>query len=360
MFCLGLVLALVVGQGPGPSPAPDSAPPTVEWVAPAGCPSQAELTTAVERQVGRPLEREQVRAKGRVEATASGFVLDLEMMGAHGQTETRRLEDADCGVLSGVAALMIAVAIDPTAALEQPPVLVVAEPEPEPEPTEPEPPQPEPEPTKPEPAQPEPAPEPESTDVRPATSAPRSCAPGRPRWRDDKGSFAPLCVGMQARFGIQWGPLPRLGIGVGGDVSLLWPRLRLAAGGTFFPARPARLDDQPSLGGDVRLAVGHVRGCARLGRGPWELPLCAGAEAGVLHGQGVGIDEPRRDRLPWLAAVGDVGLSWSPVRRFALRTQLGAVVPIIRHSFGVGGLGTVHEPAAAGLRAAVAAELRLP
>ncbi|MCA9706129.1 MAG: hypothetical protein KDK70_09800, partial [Myxococcales bacterium] len=205
-------------------------------------------------------------------------------------------------------------------------------------------------------APPEPEPEPGASRAPPVRP---SCRPAPSK--GVRGELVrPHCVALGAGPALQWGPLPRVGVGVSGEVSLLWPRVRLSAGGAFFFARPARVDAAGTLGGDVRLGLGHLRGCGRLGRGSLEVPLCAGLELGALRGQGVGIDVPREDRLPWVAVGADAGLAWSPVRRFALLARVGAAVPLLRQSFEINGLGVVHEPSIVGLRAALFAELRMP
>jgi hypothetical protein len=356
---LGSALALASDRAAATSP-PDEA--VVRWVAPTGCPDRAAMARAVVRYVGRPLADEAVRAEGEVSQTSDErFVLALRLSDGEGQAETRALEDADCAVLSDVAALMIAMAIDPEAAAkaideraEPRSAEVPAEAEPEAEvPAEAE-----------TPAEPQPQPQPEVAATPPVPRErppePRVCEPGPSRVRERAGALRAWCVGLAARVALQWGPLPRVGPGVGADAALLWPRVRIEAGGAFFFARPARVGAAASAGGDVRLGVGHGRGCARLGRGALEVPLCAGVEVGALRGIGVGIEHPRVDRLVWVGALADAGLAWAPVRRLALHARIGGVAPLVEHRFAVGGLGVVHAPAPVGLRAALAVELRLP
>ncbi|MCA9650748.1 MAG: hypothetical protein H6712_31095 [Myxococcales bacterium] len=343
------------------TPAP--AEPVLRWTGPPECPGEAWMLDAVSRYVGRPLDDEVVRATGRIEREDDGRLrLELRLRGAEGGEELRELRDVDCGVLSDAAALMIAVAIDPEAAIEHVGEAPVGEEVPQPQPEPVAVPVDEAEPVAQPPASraPEASPRPEPTTLTSTPDEPRSCGPGPRRRRGDAAPRGPACLGLGARLALQWGPLPRLGPGMGGDASLLWPRLRLSAGGTFFFAQPARVDPQGRVGGDVRLGVAHLRACGRLGRGTLELSLCGGGEAGALRGIGVGIEHPLRARLPWVAVLGDGSVAWSPMRRLALRAELGAVVPLLHHRFEIAGLGTVHEPAPAGVRGALAIELRLP
>lgn len=365
---LGPVVALVGSLlGGPPQEALVGRGPAIRWSAPSECPDEARVADAVARYVGRPLlEDEAVQARATVRRTREGrFAVDLWLVGPGGAAEPRTFEDAACAVLAEGAALVIAAAIDPraTARIGLPPeppegppggvvsgsgstaapgsawVAVAQARRVEPLRSPPQPP---------------------ATTAAPHDPAtpPRSCRAG-PR-RPGDGPRGQPCVGLAARVALQWGPLPRAGPGVGGDASLSWPRLRLEAGGTFLTARPARVDAAGAVGGDVRLGVGHARGCARLAAGVLEVPLCGGLEAGALRGIGVGIVNPRSARLGWLGALADAGVSWAPGRRIALRAQAGVVMPLVAHRFAIGGVGVVHEPAPVGLRAALAAEVWLP
>ena len=366
MSALAVALALSLGPAAAGDEPRDGVEPVLRWSGPTECPTEALVLETVSRYVGRSIDDELVRASGTVVREGDGFVLELRIRGAEGRPETRTLRDADCAVLSDVAALMIAVAIDPEAAavaLDEPPADAdgsVPDEEAEaevPAPAEPEVVERAPA-VVPEVVAPPAAAEPSETEPIDHDERRRSCRPTAERAGPGRGR--PSCWALAVRVVVQHGPLPRVGAGLGGDAALLWPRVRLAAGGTFFFARPARVDADDQLGGDVRLGVGRLRVCGRLGWGTLELPLCGGAELGALRGEGVGVDRPRSDRLPWLAMLADVGLGWSPRRWLATRLELGAAVPVLQQRFAIDGLGVVHEPSAVGLRAALALEWRLP
>ncbi|MEM7152856.1 MAG: hypothetical protein AAF799_08435 [Myxococcota bacterium] len=361
MLVHGLLLATAAAP-PGLVPEPPTAAgrPALRWDAPPQCPDERAVTEAVSRYVGRPLASETVTATGRVDTTADGYALELRLTGSGEHTETRAVQDADCALLADVAALMVAIAIDPkatTLAIEMPdPPLQSPDPAPiEPRDEAPVEPQPEPEP------QPDPAaaPEPPAAEDEPPRAL-RSCRPGPSGLRHSPRDLRPSCGALGLRVALQAGALPQVGPGIGLDASLLWPRVSIVLGASFFFDQPARLEQATALGGDIRSGFGHVRACGRLGWNTLEFPLCGGVEVGALRGVGVGIDTPRDDRLGWFAAVADAGLAWSPTRRFALGTRVGPVVPLVRPSFEIAGLGAVFEPAPVGLRAALTAEVRFP
>jgi len=332
--------------------------PRVSWEAPEGCPSEPEFVASVERYVGQKPTENVLESSGRVTQTETGgFVLQLQMSAGASRVQTRQLEDRDCAVLADAAALMIAAGLHPQEATLP---MIPSQPLPDPAPA-----------ANPKPGQREDRSsdeddddDDESQDADPFRTSgkrtPPRCDPLElERWRGEPFRVSP-CVAVSAQAGVQVGPLPRIGPGVGGALALLWRRFQLELGGMYWLTQPARFDDAPSSGGDLRLSVGNVRGCARLGWRRFEFPLCAGIEAGSLYGEGVGIDNGRADRLTWVAGLLDVRLGGAPVRRLGLFVVVGAVVPFGPYRFAVDGLGTPYQAAPVGLRATLGVELRLP
>ncbi len=170
--------------------------------------------------------------------------------------------------------------------------------------------------------------------------------------------MSPSCGALGVSLPLQLGPLPRFGPGLSGHAALLWPRVRLEAGGSFFFEQQSRID--ATRGGDLRLGVGHVRACGRLGSGSLEFPLCAGVEVGAMRGIGVGLATRNEDRIPWAGALADAGLTWSPLRWLALRAQAGVVVPLARYRFRIANTEVVHEASPVGLRLGIGVEARFP
>lgn len=355
--------------------APEGAP-VVRWSAPSQCPAAEAVEAAVAAYVGRPLGDEAVHAEARVTASADGFALALTIRRGD-EADERALADPNCAVLADAAALMVAVAIDPDAAaksLEELDPLgartpsagvvesgatgseggTVIEPPADDEG--------------------EAVGADETTDARDGVTAEKSGATDRDeadettraRPEDDRASCRPgpmkgarpSCGAVGAALPLQLGPLPRFGPGLGGHAALLWPRVRLELGGAFFFTQAERLDADPERGGDIRLGVGHVRSCGRLGWRTLEFPLCGGIEAGAMHGTGIGIDNAQTDRIPWFAALADAAFVYSPARIIALTAQVGTVIPFATYRFRADTLGTIHQATPLGLRLSLAAELR--
>lgn len=288
----------------------------VTFEAPSSCPSRDQFVSSVEGYVGSTLAEEGVKVRVEIVQDES-YVLKLEFI-ADGGSVTETLTDPDCAVVVDAAAVRLGFAIDPDATSR-----ALAEPEAAPEP------------------EPKPGPD---------------CYPGPSQL--GSGTLTPRCAALGLRGGVQVGPLPSFGPGVGGHVAALWPRLRLELGLVHWFSQHGSAE--AGARGEVRLMQIDVAACGRLGFATVEFPLCAGLELGSLHGEGVGLDAPREDRILWAAALVHGRVSWSPIRRFAVYWQPVLVVPFAPYRFRVNGDELVHEVAAAGFRGVLGLELRLP
>jgi hypothetical protein len=326
----------------GAPPAPSSEPLELKWEAPEGCPAAGEARGRVTRFLGRepglPGDP-RVRAHVRITRRNALFVAELDLASDDGSGQ-RRFEAERCEVVADAAAYMVAAMIDPS--VEPPEPEPAAEPElaPEPEPeVEVE--------TEPEPVVLAPAPEPRASSSEGA-AAPRTASRSRGR------------IGGALRIGpaVGVGQLPSVAAGIVGGVAVLLPRLRLELVATHWLARPARLDDRPEIGGDIRLTTGAVRVCPLVLLRPIEIPLCGGFEAGSMHGRGVGVAEPATTRLPWAAFTAGAGLVWMPARWVGMWLDMALVVPVSRPVFVVENVGRVHQPAAAAFAGVLGVEVR--
>lgn len=325
-----LVLSSALAPAPPPTTAPAEVATEYAWTAPSECPDAVHVSAMIEHYAARPLASTGTvlrSAKGAIEVEPGGYRLQLEMDVAQGAPVQRTLHDPSCEVLAETAALMIAVTIDPAAATRAAPPRV-----PTPKPVEPTP-----TPT------PTPTPPPVVTAKPVATPTKRDCDAGRSRLRISPRDLRP-CVGIEARGGLQLGILPgTVSGGVGGDLAITWPRLRIEIGGTHWFARPARVADDPPRGGDIALSVGSLGLCGRFGRRRVEVPVCAGTELGAMVGRGVGIDEPRTERLLWAAAWLGPRVVGVLHPRVVLLGGVDLVVPLAHYRFEVDGLGVVHR-----------------
>lgn len=343
---VALALAIEPAQGPAPV---DAQATTYTWNAPPLCPDAAHVQATIEHYAARSLATSGVVlrvAEGEITEDPSGdYRLRLRMEVAQGSAVERVLNDASCEVLAETAALMIAATIDPTAVTRPPPLRETKAPTVEPEP------------------EPQPAPPPTTSTpevVAPIDATPkRSCDAGPPRTHGGKRDRRP-CVALEARAGLQLGVLPKIvGPGVGVDIALTWPRLRLELGGTHWFRRPARVADDPPRGGDLQLSSGSLGACARLGRGSIEVPLCSGAELGAIYGRGVGVDAPKNERVLWAAAWLGPRVMWVLRPRLVLLGGVDLVVPLARYRFEIEGIGPVHEVAPVGGRFRLGLGVRL-
>ncbi len=364
------VLGAVLGSGSSTALAePAHAAGSVEfvWDAPAaGCPAEPEVVAELERLLGGPV---QAQGRGRLAAIArirrepdGRWDLRLWTVTADA-TRHRSMQGDNCHVLADAAALLAAMAIDPdvlsratasTAAVDKaeraqeiegpPPPEEIAEREA----TEPEPPPEEPVPGEGEPAEPRgdsapPRPDDEPTGASSSGPTPRS-------WL--------LSVRAQAGLSIAdvpaVGPVVRLGLG--------WQRerLRLELDGHYAFTRKARFEDTPSVGADLRLAMGVLRGCGVIttARAPLEIPVCGGLEVGALLGRGVGFVTVRDGAVPWLALDVAPSLVWVPRPWLAMSLTVEPWVALLRGRMRVDDGTSLWRPFPVGLRAFGGVEVR--
>lgn len=314
------------------TPAAGAASPgrlTLTWDAPAGCSTSAEVSAEVERLLGHqfaPGMPIQVAARVVAAPGRASVVLTLEQEGQHSE---RTLIGRDCRELASAAALVIALAIDPTRAGAnaadsnqacQLPELEACEA------TQPAP----------------PASCPRSP--TPATPSPTHCADAAASPPRPSSSVAPLRVGLALRevFGElpEALPSPELWVGYG-------DRFRAELGGLLAFAQKAGAS---GTGAAFTLWALTARGCigaAELGL----FQLCGGAEAGALRGQGYGTDVVHARSSLWLTPLLSVS---ARVRRGGSEfgAGLSAGFPLVRDEFALAGR-ELFRPAAfvVGLRA---------
>jgi hypothetical protein len=271
-----------------------------------------------------------------VTVAISGTSAQVQFVSSRGIDE-RTLEGRSCESLAEAVVLVIAVAVEAEVAPQQP---EPAEPEPaEPEPIEPEPIEPEPEPG------PEPATE-VSIEQPPSDSPP-------PKQQRPRGH-----VGLLGGGG--WGPIDA---GMGAlvlEVGAQGRRWRASARGVWVPPRTIALADEPTLVGRYDGGFGGARAClvSSLARERIELPHCAGFEAGVLRGRGVGTTpDPDTATQPWLGVQLGPGLRYVPNRWIALGVEVDLVAGLLRGGFTLGDR-IAQSQAPIGVRALAGLEIR--
>jgi hypothetical protein len=139
--------------------------------------------------------------------------------------------------------------------------------------------------------------------------------------------------------GVEIGGLPRAGLATSVAFVVAWRFARLEVSGLY--ATPRVTERTGGAGAVLQLAAFGVRGCGRVLTRWIELPMCAGLEVGAVLGRGVGVDNPRRDRVLWGAAVFGPGLVVRAHPRLGIVLDGHVAVPLGRPAFVLDPYGTV-------------------
>ena len=321
--------------------APEAVDLRLQWNAPPECEDASALRRRVLDIVVDDPTREStpaVSVQGQVSGDArTGYALELAVDDGQAVVQ-RRLEAADCEALAEGAALIVGLAIDPTAV------------GPEEEPVEPEVDagvsnEPEPE------AEPEPEPEPSKAETPPE---PSDEAPKLPRDR----------LSLAAEVGPDFSLIDTASLGLGARVGWIRGPWRLTAGVLAgLPQRVVAPDGDVADAASVWLFAGEVLGCGVPSPGRFEIPICGGGAVGLMQGRGDGLQASRTATEPWAAAIASVGLTIPVGRRLAVLLAARGIVPFVRPAFGFLDEGAVTEIVRAppvGGRLSVGLELRLP
>lgn len=311
---VALLAALRVAQ-PAASP---EIPPTPQsalvWEAPAGCPTHAEVETAIATRVPPGA----VRVRARVEAKPEGFDADVAIDSAHGSTQ-RRLASPSCTSVVDAIVLLAHVAAEPLPTHET----IAPAPAPVPE----------------IPALPPDDPTFIEEPVAPAAPLPETPPrerPTRPRPRATIGAAA--IVGG--------GTLPTIDLGVLGTVGIATPAIRAELGALYLGPRRDDVDADASVRIDAWGMALRVCPVIPLPTTRVELAACATATAGLLRGEssGAALQSDARARQPWVrAAVGpDLAVVVHPRVRVTAAIEAGG--HLVRPGFVIAGLGRVWAP----------------
>lgn len=302
-------LALVVLVAP-------ALPVEVTWQGEASCPV-AGFTSELDAYLADTREPRAVEVAVTVRAAGGRWTSELSLKTADG-TSRRSLSGSSCAEVSQAAAFVTAVVVDP-GVLTRPAAEPAAEPALAEDPIVPEPQE------VPAPADPGPpeiaAPEPEPT--IPRVPASESARPRRVR------GFVRPSGGFEA-FGMpKIGPTAGL---AGGVIGKAW---RVEVFGMYRAPSDIYVEEDGARLAWARLRMWAVgaRGCGVVRAAIFEVPLCAGLEAGQVVGQGLGYELRQTDRIPWAAALVGPALAWAPRRWFALWLGVDAGVPLVGGRF---------------------------
>jgi hypothetical protein len=300
----------------------------LSWSAPPPCPGEAAVRSDVEALLLRSLDEPFARSvdvRGTIRREGRELVLEITGDGSGGPF-SRTLKDVSCDALAEAAALIVALAIDPS----------VLDP---PHDSPPEPP----------PAEAASAEVPPTIEyVEPIAAAPASGLPLGLPWPR---------LGLSAFGAIEGGVHPSAGAGVLIGGALLWRYLRLEGLAGYWFERGVKLKAQPSSGAEVSLIAAGGRACPTL---PWvvEASVCLGVDLGQLRVDPIELPGERSGRDFWAAAVLGAALAWEPVEALAIRASAEGFWSVVRPSYAVAGAGELHRPARFGGRGLLGIEVR--
>lgn len=288
-------------------------PLSLDWVAPSGCPRQAEVEAAVLRQarVG-PRPGSPVKARGAIEEADGHWrlVLSTEFEGMRGE---RRLTASSCRALTEAATLTLALILNPESQREAPARATSATPSP-----------------------------------IPASAAPRS-PPLTPIW--SLAAHAGLQAGLLKHVG------PELSLGFGLSLGSASPSLWLLA--NYRPPQDARVNDTTGAGGRVWAASGGLLGCwdfgARIRFGP-----CAGFELTRTEGRGVVVSNPRAGVIYFASGVLGVRAGLGITQALSIKIEGFGLAQLHRPQLYLEEIGSVLRPSPFGGKLRVGVELELP
>jgi hypothetical protein len=332
--------------------------PAIDWSAPAGCPGQAEVLAQARALIGDPTEAamREVAIRGAIEATPVGFSLDIDVRTPSGTTH-KTAYAGDCTVLGGVAALMVAVAVDPVQtadtlhigagrAVEAPASAAEAGLETGaaiPSPDDAPPPD-----AARRPSEPQPAPR----DAAPVPVAAADAAPAAlPRARSVRG-FARVSGSIGS------GLVPELDAGLAAGAGLLAAYLRAELVAFHVFARDARYPAPSTAGASIAAWGGSLRVGPRVRLRTVELHALGGLTVAALTASGFGARNARNEADAWIALALLPGVRWEPIPRLAVGADLEAEAALRRPAFLVSGSPELYRAARVGLRGSVVVELR--
>lgn len=328
----------------------------LRWSAPADCPTGADVLGEVNRLLGprASLNEASLEVVAEVQRKDDGtYLVRLEIPGEDG-LRSREVSAVSCAALGQAAALILAMMVDPEAALAAEPAPGPGQTLPEQSPPGQTPPQPS-EPKQileaPRPSQPIPSAPPPS----PVRSIPSSPVPApKPGYRFIRPPMAPSIFLLG-----DIGTLPSPSFGIGGAVVVFPGRLRVESGISYLIPRRATFASLVGAWTDVDLALWYASaGVVLRVHSRFEFTPKLRFEAGRLHAESFGVTDPDEGSAPLVGmGIGGQGALrlW---RQLNLVVGLDRVYYVAYPKFVVTGLGDVHTPSRSVVRFTLGAEWR--
>jgi hypothetical protein len=291
----------------------------LEWTAPPGCASAAEIEAAVTRLLGPappPSDSTPLVVVAVARPGPAGLWQGEVEMRSGAKVGRRNIQAESCQAVADATALIAALTIDPDAvtAHQVPPSAETSKVPPAP-PT--------------------------------AAAPPRILKAARPPAvpRQSLSVWAePLVVGDVGVL-----PKPAIGAGVAGGFS--WNRSTLELGAAQFAEGSATIAGTlPAAGGDFRLRAFWLAACPALQAGHFDLGVCAQVELAAMKGTGFGVSSGYENSYLWPAVGGGAIARLRLNRAFSVPLRLGVSFPLQYPTFTLKGVaqnqGRVHRPAA--------------
>ena len=293
----------------------------VSWEAPASCPIEAEVASAVERLLGEPLWTPRPQEL-TIQADVSGekpFLVRLRITTERG-TEERLLEHESCARLAEAAELVIALAIDPERVKQRQlePALAAAV---------------------------VPAQAAEPPPARPATPTPTPPAPPSTAAAEARADLSPPPATSAARplsfrLGLNGfiggGVLPVVARGLQADVSLWRGAFGLVLSGDAWGTRSVEVQSDAPTRINLRLISAGLAACGRPLESPVGVAVCAGGRVGDMQASGEGVDDAQEQQGLWSALTTGLGLRYpAGTARLAATLSAEGGVSLSRPRFGV-------------------------
>jgi hypothetical protein len=347
-FGFVVTLAAAFCSSPAGAAPEEPMPLDLEWIAPEGCPSRAEVLEQVARIVTAAASGERARVKARAVFSRmedGRWHVAITTFG-EGAGE-RSLDAASCPAASDATALVLALRIDPTIAarLERTPT------------TPPFPPPPIPRPDSDAPRTLSPTTPPPNPAEGPSGTPPAPTPPAAPARSSARSQLA---LGVSVTLGVGEMPNPD----VAGELALAWglSRLRIEVHAATGFLQNASAPGRSDVTGSTRLFTGGARGCGVLVPRRVSLAACAVGEIDWMWISGQGAHVSLDANAGWTALGGGALLTWSLGDRIALRGSLELVAPLTRPNFVIEGptgavTALVFQPALVAFRGALGAEV---
>ncbi len=311
-------------------------PLTLGWQGPEECQAAPRVLGEVRRLLGSEPPGAGLTAHVKVGRVGKRWRLALTTTDASGRLAVRQIDAESCAAAADAAAVILALAIDPSRALGGDSDRDAA------------------------PGSAAPsldassggdarAQEPPPARTGPATQ--ERPAPDPARDAEDAGSEPPpFPLFLAAIAASDTGTLPSTGFGVRGGLGLDLGLLRLEGLVGYWPTVDADLGGFPARGGAFTLLTADLRACLLFDTGVVAVGPCAGGGLARVHAEAFGVTIPIATATTWGTLLADGLVRVRLSRHFSLRLSAGLSVPLIRPVFAVEDLGPVYQPSAVALQ----------